>query len=97
VQALLNDQVIAEADQDDLIYMEGNWYFPPSTAKQELFEKSPTPYTCPWKGPCQYWNVDGVKDAAWSYPEVIPSGIERIGQDFSGYFAFDKAQVQITE
>jgi uncharacterized protein (DUF427 family) len=97
VQALLNDQDIAEADQDDLIYMEGNWYFPPSTAKQELFEKSPTPYTCPWKGPCQYWNVDGVKDAAWSYPEVIPSGIERIGQDFSGYFAFDKAQVQITE
>ncbi|MGH7241695.1 MAG: DUF427 domain-containing protein, partial [Candidatus Saccharimonadales bacterium] len=49
------------------------------------------------KGVCQYWNVDGMKDAAWSYPEPMPSGIERVGKDFSGYYAFDKAQVQVTE
>jgi len=96
MQVLLSDTVVAEAGKDELIYIEGNWYFPPDSAKIE-FQKSPTPYTCPWKGPCQYWDVDGAHDAAWSYPEVIPSGIERVGRDFSGYFAFDKAQVQFSE
>lgn len=97
MQAILNGKVVAEADKDNLIYIEGNWYFPPSSVSQELFEQSPTPYTCPWKGVCQYWNVDDAKDAAWSYPEPIQSGIERVGKDFSGYFAFDKAQVQVAE
>lgn len=97
MQAVLHDRVVAEADKPDLIYIEGNWYFPPSSAKQELFAKSPTPYTCPWKGVCQYWDVDGVHDAAWSYPEPLPSGIDRVGKDFSGYYAFDKAQVQFKD
>src|SRR5690349_4859499 len=57
MKVTLNDQVVAEADKNDLIYIEGNWYFPPSSANTELFAESPTPYTCPWKGVCQYWNV----------------------------------------
>jgi uncharacterized protein (DUF427 family) len=97
MRAILNGQVVAEADKADLIYIEGNWYFPPASARTESFTESPTPYTCPWKGPCQYWDVAGAHDAAWSYPEVIASGIDRVGKDFSGYFAFDKAQVQVEE
>lgn len=100
MKATLNDQVIAEADQADLIYIEGNWYFPPTSVNQELLQKSPTPYTCPWKGECQYWNVvaDGhvAQDNAWSYPEPLQSGIERVGKDFSGYFAFWK-EVTVSE
>lgn len=94
MKVILNDEVIAEADRDKLIYIEQNWYFPPDSARTEVFEKSPTPYTCPWKGVCQYWNVGGAKDAAWSYPEPLPSAIETVHKDFGGYFAFDKAQVQ---
>jgi uncharacterized protein (DUF427 family) len=92
VKAIWNDQVIAEADKDDLIYIEQNWYFPPSSVKQEFLEKSPTPYTCPWKGVCQYFNIkqgDKVsQDNAWSYPEPYPSGIEKVHKDFSNYVAF---------
>lgn len=103
MKAVLNDQTIAEADKTDLIYIEGNWYFPPSSAQTDLLEKSPTPYTCPWKGVCQYWNVsvgDGsevAKDAAWSYDSPMQSGIDRVGKDFTGYLAFDKSQVQVSE
>ncbi|WP_207454292.1 DUF427 domain-containing protein [Herbiconiux sp. SYSU D00978] len=97
-KAVLGDTVIAEAPQEDLIQIEGNWYFPPSAVKEGLLEKSPTPYTCPWKGACQYFSVkDGDKllqDRAWSYPEVYPSGIERVGKDFSNYVAFWK-EVQV--
>ncbi|MBC7581765.1 DUF427 domain-containing protein [Aeromicrobium sp.] len=97
MKALLKDQVIAEAAKDELIYIEGNWYFPPASAMLDLLEKSPTAYTCPWKGACQYWNVDDIKDAAWSYDSPIQSGIDRVGKDFTGYLAFDKSHIELSE
>jgi uncharacterized protein (DUF427 family) len=92
MKAVWTGQVIAEADKDELIYIEQNWYFPPSAVRQELLRKSDTPYTCPWKGECQYFDVgqgdNYSKDNAWSYPEPMPSAIERVHRDFSGYIAF---------
>lgn len=49
----------------------------------------------------QYWNVTApggatATDGAWSYPEPYPSSFERVGTDYSGYLAFDRAQVQVT-
>lgn len=92
MKALFNGQVIAEADKSDLVFIEGNWYFPPSSVKMEFFETSDTPYTCPWKGVCQYYTVkvdeEVGKDNAWTYPQPLPTAIERVKKDFSGYFAF---------
>lgn len=100
MKATLNGTVIAEAPKDDLISIEGNWYFPPSSVKSELLEKSPTPYTCPWKGVCQYFSVkDGdtlLQDRAFSYPEPYPASFDRVGKDFSNYVAFWK-DVTVTE
>ena len=100
MKAIWHDQVIAEADQDQLIYIERNWYFPPSAVKQEFLTKSPTPYTCPWKGECQYFNVgtddETSQDNAWSYPEPKPSAIKTVGKDFSNYIAFWR-DVTVTE
>ena len=92
MKATFNDTVIAEADKADLIFIEGNWYFPPSSVKPEFFSKSETPYTCPWKGECQYYHVKvdakTAQDAAWTYPEPKASAIDRVKKDFSGYYAF---------
>lgn len=92
MKAIWKDQVIAEADKEDLIYIEQNWYFPPSSVRQEFLRKSDTPYTCPWKGVCQYFDVgqgdDWSRDNAWSYPEPLPTAIERVHEDFSNYVAF---------
>lgn len=100
MKATLNGTVIAEAPKDDLISIEGNWYFPPSSVKSELLEKSPTPYTCPWKGVSQYFSVkDGdtlLQDRAFSYPEPYPASFDRVGKDFSNYVAFWK-DVTVTE
>jgi uncharacterized protein (DUF427 family) len=100
MKAIWNDKVIAEADQADLIYIEQNWYFPPASVKLEYLRKSPTPYTCPWKGVCQYFDVgEGEtwsKDNAWSYPEPLQSGIERVHKDFSNYVCFWR-DVTVTE
>ena len=100
MKAHVNGTVIAEAPQEELIQIEGNWYFPPSSLTEGAFEKSPTPYHCPWKGDTQYWNVglgdDVVADGGWSYPEPIPASFDRVGQDYSGYVAFDR-KVSVTE
>lgn len=86
------DKTIAEAPKEDLIYIEGNWYFPPASVKQDFLRKSDTPYTCPWKGVCQYFDVgegdEFSKDTAWCYPEPLPSAIDQVKKDFSDYIAF---------
>ena len=100
MKAIWNDQVIAEADKADLIYIEQNWYFPPASVKQAHLRPSPTPYTCPWKGVCQYFDVgQGDKwsqDSAWSYPKPKASAIDTVKKDFSNYVAFWR-DVQVTE
>lgn len=100
MKAHVNGTVIAEAPESELIKIEGNWYFPPSSVVEGMLTTSPTPYTCPWKGECQYFTVtvDGqsLPDRAWSYPTPYPSGIERVGKDFSNYVAFWK-EVSVSE
>ncbi|QEW01431.1 DUF427 domain-containing protein [Microbacterium caowuchunii] len=92
MKARLDGVVVADAPDEDLVRIEGNWYFPPSSIVDGALNESPTPYTCPWKGECQYYNVvvDGREsaDLAWAYPHPFPSAIDRVGADFSGYVAF---------
>lgn len=92
MKAVLAGTVIAEAEQSDLISIEGNWYFPPSSVTPGVLVESPTPYTCPWKGAAQYFSAQigdqTYPDQAWSYPEPYPSAFDRVGRDFSGYVAF---------
>jgi uncharacterized protein (DUF427 family) len=92
MKAVWNGIVIAEAEKDDLIYIEKNWYFPPNSVKSDYLVKSDTPYTCPWKGVCQYFNVvSGDKistDNAWSYPNPKPSSLDIVKKDYANYVAF---------
>jgi uncharacterized protein (DUF427 family) len=100
MKAIWNDIVIAEADKADLIFIEQNWYFPPGSVKHEYLRKSPTPYTCPWKGVCQYFDVgqegNWSKDMAWSYPDPKPSSLDIVKKDYKDYVAFWH-DVQVTE
>lgn len=92
MKAVWKKNIIAETPKEKLIYIEGNWYFPPESVKKEFLQESPTPYTCPWKGVCQYFNVgkgdDWSKDNAWSYPTPKPTAIDIVKKDFSNYIAF---------
>ncbi len=92
MKALWNNQVIAEADQKDLIRIEGNWYFPASSMKKEFFKPSQTHTICFWKGEASYYNVvvgDEVNsDAAWFYPSPKEGSIEKVGKNFTDFVAF---------
>ncbi|KDA05194.1 hypothetical protein DC31_04255 [Microbacterium sp. CH12i] len=92
MKAVLAGKVIAEADESDLISIEGNWYFPLTSVTPGVLVESPTPYTCPWKGEAQYYSaqIDGEThvDQAWGYPHPYPTAFERVGKDISGHIAF---------
>lgn len=100
MKAVLGDIVIAEAPTEDLIKIEGNWYFPPASVNSEFLVSTATPYTCSWKGECQYFSVkDGeslLQDRAWSYPNPKAGSVDRVGEDFANYVAFWK-DVKVVE
>ena len=79
--------VLAESDKVEVV--EGNLYFPPDSVKMEHLKKSDTPYTCPWKGECQYYDVvvkdETLKDGAFSYPEP-----KEAAKNIKGFVAFWK-------
>lgn len=92
MKAQWNGKVIAEADKNDLIFIEGNWYFPKTAIKSEYFNPSDTHTTCYWKGEASYYNieVDGQTnaDSAWYYPQPKDGSIERVKKDYTDYVAF---------
>ena len=93
VKAIVDAYVVARAPDAAVISIEGSTYFPPESVVPGTLQPSATPYTCPWKGASQYYDVAteaGVRcDAAWSYPEPHSSAIDRVGRDFARYVAFD--------
>lgn len=92
MKAVWNNKVIAEADKEDLIRIEGNWYFPPDSLKTEYVTSSDYETVCHWKGVANYYdiNVDGQQNeaAAWYYGAPLEGSVERVGKDFTDYVAF---------
>jgi uncharacterized protein (DUF427 family) len=92
MKAMWNGQVIAEAPNDELIEIEGNYYFPPKSVHWQFFSESEHHTNCPWKGEASYYDInvdEEVNDyGAWYYPEPKPSAIKKVGKDFSNYVAF---------
>ena len=84
-KAVWNGITVAESNEGQVV--EGNFYFPPQSLKQEYFQPSTTHTICPWKGEASYYDlvVDGKvnKDAAWYYPAPKAAALH-----IAGYVAF---------
>ncbi|CAG7728132.1 unnamed protein product [Allacma fusca] len=92
-EAKWNGVVIAEANANEVVMVEGNTYFPPSAIKAEYFKQNKDTSTCPWKGTCIYFDitVNGKTNpgASWVYPTPKEKAM-----NIKGYHAFWKG-VQI--
>jgi uncharacterized protein (DUF427 family) len=70
-KAIWNDEVIAEAGDDEVEIVENNVYFPIDKVNQEYLQDSTHTTVCPWKGTASYYHlvVDGKvnENAAWFY------------------------------
>lgn len=100
MKAVWNGRVIAEAPKEELIRIEGNWYFPPASLNKELYEDSDHRTECIWKGEAHYYDVvvDGQRNefGAWYYPEPKEGSVERVKHDFANYVAFWNG-IEVTE
>ncbi len=92
MKAIWHNTIIAEAPKEDLIRIEGNWYFPPDALKKEFYVDSDHHTTCPWKGEASYFDVvvggQTNEFGAWYYPEPKEGSVERVKKDFANYVAF---------
>ncbi len=80
---------------EDVIVMEGNWYFAPEVVKQDYLRVTDRSYTCPYKGVC-YWidlksPTTRAQNIAWVY-EDPKAGYSAI----KGYIAFYSQNTQGT-
>jgi uncharacterized protein (DUF427 family) len=91
-QATWNGKVIAEADQSDLVFIEGGYYFPPDSIKKEFFTDSDLTTECFWKGTANYYNlVDGDttgSNLAWYYANPLEGSATKVKKDFRNYVSF---------
>ncbi len=92
MKAIWNGMTLAEAPQAELIRIEGNWYFPPSSIQKDLYKDSDMHTDCFWKGTASYYDVvvNGETNdaAAWYYPTPMAGSVDKVGKNFANYIAF---------
>jgi uncharacterized protein (DUF427 family) len=92
MKAIWKNIIVAEAPKEELIRIEGSWYFPPSSLKREYFKESEHRTICHWKGEAYYYDVvaggQTNEFGAWYYPHPKDGSIERVKKDFTNYVAF---------
>lgn len=100
MKATWKNTVVAEADKENLIYIEGNWYFPADSIKSEFFTPNDDHTTCFWKGEASYYDitVNGETNdgSAWFYPQPMAGAIDKVGKDFTNHVAFWRG-VEVSE
>jgi len=100
MKAIWNNIVIAEAPKEDLIRIEGNWYFPPESLKKEYLKENDYHTICHWKGEASYYDIvvsgETNESAAWYYPTPKEGSVDRVQKDFANYVAFWHG-VEVTE
>ena len=93
MKAIWHNKVIAESNKT--VVIEGNHYFPATSANYDYLKPSDKTTVCPWKGTATYYSLIVGKaenpDAAWYYvkPKVA-------AQEIEGHIAFWNG-VQIVE
>jgi len=92
MKAVWSNLVIAEADKDELVRIEGNWYFPPDSINKKYFTTTDTHSVCFWKGLASYYDLaaNGTtnKKGAWYYPKPTALSKKLVRKDFTNYVAF---------
>jgi uncharacterized protein (DUF427 family) len=89
------NRVIADSARPLALYESGfapRWYVPRADVDESALAQAPGQTFCPYKGLCDYYDVGGVRRAAWSYLDAYTE-VRRI----SGLISFepDKAGVYL--
>ena len=74
MKAVFNDNILAESN--DIVYVDGNPYFPREAIYDQYFRDSRYTTVCGWKGKARYWDLIAddqiITNVAWSYETPKP-------------------------
>jgi uncharacterized protein (DUF427 family) len=70
VRDVTRNEVVARGELDEtVLLLEGSFYFAPDDVKQEHLIITPRTYKCPYKGICQWIDLDSedgiIQDVGW--------------------------------
>lgn len=86
--------IIAQGGDDQVLKVEGNWYFAPEAVDRAKVQMTSHDYTCPYKGKCFYADfAEGDRRSeriAWVYGEPL-TGWEHIKGRY-GFYAGESAK-----
>ncbi|MDH5648773.1 MAG: DUF427 domain-containing protein [Gammaproteobacteria bacterium] len=90
IKLVKNDAVIARAPSEQIISLEGHWYFPPECVDTTRLISSDRLYTCPEKG-TSFWvdlHMDKLyfNDIAWVYPAETTKPDYQYIANYYGFF-----------
>jgi uncharacterized protein (DUF427 family) len=88
------DRVVADTTSPLVLYESGfapRWYVPREDVVAEALTRVDQQTFCPYKGIASYYDIDGVRNAAWSYRAPI-DGMAAIGEMVS----FEPDRVEVT-
>jgi uncharacterized protein (DUF427 family) len=89
------DTIIADTSRPLVLYESGfapRWYVPREDVVESGLGANATETFCPYKGICSYYDVAGVRRAAWSYRDAYAE-VGRISDFVS--FEPDKVEVEL--
>jgi uncharacterized protein (DUF427 family) len=77
VRDVTRGEIVAQGEQDqDAILLEGSFYFEPDQVKQDHLIITVRTYTCPYKGTCQWIDLDSpdgiIQNVGWVYTRPSP-------------------------
>ena len=77
VRDVTRDEIVAQGELDQtVILLEGSYYFAPDDVKLDHLIVTSRTYTCPYKGVCQWIDLDSedgiIKDVGWVYTRPSP-------------------------
>ena len=86
MKAIFNGSIVAESN--DIVFVDGNPYFPREAMQVQYFRDSRHTTVCGWKGKARYWDLiveDRIlTNVAWSYETPKPDA-EAIRYRFAFY------------
>lgn len=87
------EQLAAGTEPDEVLELEGNWYFDPAGVNHAALEVTGRTYTSPYKGTCNWVDYVGeegrINDVAWVYGRPL-AGYEQIAERYA-FYANDRA------
>ncbi|MGW1886668.1 DUF427 domain-containing protein [Streptomyces sp. NPDC001970] len=93
LEVRLGDTVVARSEHPVVLYESGfapRWYVPRADIDESRLRTVDGQTFCPYKGLCDYYDIDGAHHAAWSYHNAYQE-VARIGDMVS----FEPDQVEV--